>query len=189
MNDHNLQSLWQSQPNNNSGSSMHVFEQQVAQDVMSFRHKIARRNQQESICALIVMCIFGYYCWALPEFLMRVGSGLIVLGSAAILYQLQFRAALQELPAEQLGQPFIIYYRSELMRQRNMLRSIWLYQFCPLLPGISIFFWGMAQPNPADFPWQVTSVIIVPFLVVLGMNLNTARKIQIEINKLNQEIE
>jgi hypothetical protein len=189
MNDENLQSLWQSQPNSNKQNLSHVFEQNIQHDIRGFRHKIARRNQQESICAVIVMCIFGYYCWALPEFLMRVGSGLIVLGSAAILYQLQFRAALQELPAEQLGQPFIIYYRSELMRQRNMLRSIWLYQFCPLLPGISIFFWGMAQPNPADFPWQITSVVIVPFLVVLAMNLNTARKIQIEINKLNQEIE
>ncbi len=189
MNDENLKSLWQSQNTNNPSSSMQVFEQQVAQDVISFRHKIASRNRQESICALIVMLIFGYYCWALPEFLMRVGSGLIVLGSAVILYQLQFRAVLQELPAEQLGQPFLIYYRSELMRQRNMLRNIWLYQFGPVLPGMSVFFWGMAQPNPADFPWQVTSVVIVPFLVVLGMNLNAARKIQIEINKLNQEIE
>ena len=83
----------------------------------------------------------------------------------------------------------ISYYRAELVRQRNMLQSIWLYQFGPVLPGISVFFWGMAQPNPADFPWQITSVVIVPFLVVFAMNLNAARKIQVEINKLDQEIE
>lgn len=188
MNDENLQSLWQSQPISNTQNLGHAFEQNIQQDIRGFRHKIASRNRQESICAVIVMLIFGYYCWVLPEFLLRIGSGLIVLGSAAILYQLQYRAALQELPAELLGLPLISYYRAELVRQRNMLRSIWLYQFGPVLPGISVFFWGMAQPNPADFPWQITSVVIVPFLVVFAMNLNTARRIQIEINKLNQEI-
>ena len=86
MNDENLQSLWQSQPISNTQSLSHAFEQNIQQDIRSFRHKIASRNQQESICAVIVMLIFGYYCWALPEFLMRVGSGLIVLGSAVILY-------------------------------------------------------------------------------------------------------
>lgn len=189
MNDHQLKSLWQSQPYSNPDSLVAASEQNIQQHISGFRRKITQRNRQESLCAVIVMLIFGYYCWVLPELLLRVGSGLIVLGSAVILYQLQYRAAFKELPAELLGLPSIHYYRAELTRQRDVLRSLWLYQFAPVLPGIGVFFWGMAQPNPADFPWQITSVVLVPFLVVIAMNLNTARKIQIEINKLDQEFE
>ena len=169
MNEQNFKAIWQSQPNVVADYSAN----QLQQDVAGFRRAISRRNLQEGFCALMVSII---------------GSALIVVGSLVILYQLRFRAGLQKPSPEQLGQPSVIYFRQELVRQRDLLRGIWLSQFVPLLPGFGLFFWGMAQPNPADFPWQITSVLIIPFAVVIAMNLRTAQKLQMEIDKLDQQI-
>ena len=184
MNEQNFKAIWQSQPNVVADYSAN----QLQQDVAGFRRAISRRNLQEGFCALMVSIIFGYYAWTLPEYFMRIGSALIVVGSLVILYQLRFRAGLQKPAPEQLGQPSAIYFRQELVRQRDLLRGIWLSQFVPLLPGFGLFFWGMAQPNPADFPWQITSVLIIPFALVIAMNLRAAQKLQMEIDKLDLQI-
>lgn len=51
---------------------------------------------------------------------------------------------------------------------------------------MSVFIWGLAQPNPADFPWWITSVIILPFIVVIALNFFAAKKIQSKIDQLDQ---
>jgi hypothetical protein len=184
MNEQNVKAIWQSLPT----ELANISEPQLQQHVAGFRRLISRRNLQEGFCALMVSIIFGYYAWTLPEYFMRIGSAFIVVGSLVILYQLRFRAGLQKPSPEQLGLPSAMYVRQELVRQRDLLRGIWLSQFVPLLPGFGLFFWGMAQPNPADFPWQITAVIIIPFVVVFVMNVRTAQKLQIEIDKLDQQI-
>lgn len=184
MNDHEAKAVWQSQ----ATTLPEIYPlYQLQQDVMTFRRVMQRRKLQEICAAVLVMLIFGYYGLVLTEFFMRLGSGLIVLASVVILYQLQCRINMLELPPESLGLPYLLYYRQELERQQKALRHLWLGQICPVVPGIGFFVWGMAQPNPAIFPWEITAVFIVPFAVVFGMNLRTANKIQAELNRLNKE--
>ena len=182
MSDEQLKALWQSQP---AISNSYSFEQ-LQRDALGFRRKIVRRNIQESIAAVMVALIFGFYAWELSVLTMRIGSGLVVLGSFIILYQLQQRASMRELPPESLALPYITYFREELVRQRDALRTVWLWYVGPVVPGIGVFIWGMAEPNPADFPWQITSVFIVPFIVVIAMNFFAAHRIQRKIGQLDQ---
>ena len=181
MNDEELKSLWQSQP---IMTVSYSFEQ-LQQDAVGFRRQIVRRNVQESISALIVALIFVYFAWVSPVLLMRIGSGLVVLGSFFILYQLQHQASIRELPPENLALPYLTYFREELVRQRDVLRNVWSWLILPMV-GMSVLFWGMAQPNPADFPWSITSVIFIPCIVVIGMNFLAAHKIQRKIYRLDQ---
>ena len=81
MNEQNFKAIWQSQPNVVADYSAN----QLQQDVAGFRRAISRRNLQEGFCALMVSIIFGYYAWTLPEYFMRIGSALIVVGSLVIL--------------------------------------------------------------------------------------------------------
>jgi hypothetical protein len=181
MNEQELKSMWQSQAVDNASYSFQTLECEM----MGFRRKIVRRNLQEKIAAVAVALIFGFYAWHLPVLLMRIGSCIVVFGSLFILYHLQHRASLRELPPENLALPNLTYFRDELMRQHDALRNLWLWMI-PTLLGMSIFFWGWAQPDPADFPWSITSVIIVPFAIVIVMNFITAHRLQGKIDRLDQ---
>ncbi|MFZ6748026.1 hypothetical protein [Undibacterium sp. Ren11W] len=181
MNEEELKSIWQSQAVDNASCSFETLERET----MGFRRKIAQRNIQERIAAVAVALIFGFYAWHLPVLLMRIGSGIVVFGSLFILYHLQHKTSLRELPPENLALPNLTYFRDELMRQRDALRNLWLWMI-PTLLGMSVFFWGWAQPDPADFPWSITSVIIVPFGIVIVMNFLAAHKLQAKINQLDQ---
>lgn len=181
MNDDELKMLWQTQPATLENYSF----DKLQRDANTFRRMIVRRQIQESIAALLVASIFGFYAWQLDDVFMRLGCGLVAIGSFFILYHLHSRASMRELAPERMALPFASYFREELLRQRNALRSVWLW-LTPTMLGLSLFFWGMAQPKPAEFPWWIMSVIYVPVLVVIGMNFVAARKIQRKINQLDQ---
>jgi hypothetical protein len=182
MNDEALKSLWQSQP---VTTEVMPFER-LEHAAVGFRRLILRRNLQEYIAGLFVIAAFGYFAWTLPMPLVRIGCVLEVLGGLFVMFQLHRHASIGELPAERLALPYLSYYREQLVRQRDLLRSVWLWYIGPLVPGFCVMFWGMAQPNPADFPWQITAVIIVPCMVVIAMNVRVAKQIQGEIDKLDQ---
>lgn len=181
MNEEELKSLWQSQAVIAESYSC----ERLQRDAVELQGKIVRRNFQERIAAVAVALIFSFYTWCLPMLLMRIGSGLVVAGSFFILYHLQYRASLREQSPERLSLPNLIYFREELVRQRDALRNIWLWML-PTVLGVSIFFWGWAQPNPEDFPWLITSVIIVPFFIVIAMNFIAAHRLQRKIDQLDQ---
>ena len=184
MNDEELKSLWQSPA---GAPEIHSFEQ-LQRDENGFRRLIVRRNLQENIAAVAVACIFGFFAWQSPLPLLRIGCGLMVLGSFVILYQLKHRASLRTLPPESLALPYITYFRQELARQRHTLRYLWLWYVGAIAPGIGVILWGLAQPNPADFPWGfMLALFAVPLTIVIGMNLLAARKIQRKIEQLDHQ--
>ncbi|CUI02789.1 hypothetical protein [Massilia antarctica] len=182
MNDDDLKSVWQSQADMGATYACERLER----DSVDFRRKIVLRNVQENVAALLVALIFGFYAWVLPEPLMRIGSGLMVLGSLLVLYHLRRRASIRHLPPEALALPYMRYLREELVRQRDAVRDVWLWHILPVVPGMFVFFWGMAQPDPMDFPWRITSVVIVPCIVVAAMNVKAARALQRQIDQLDQ---
>jgi len=182
MNDQELKSLWQSQTLMTRSYSL----EQLQRDAAAFRRKRVRAYTGEMISGAMVALIFGFYAWVLPVTLMRIGSGLVVLGSFVYMYQMQqHRGSIRKLPPENLALPYMTYFREELVRQRDALRSV-LWYVGPILPGMSVFVWGMAQPNPADFPWQVTSVFIIPVVVVVAMNFFAAHRLQRKIDQLDR---
>ena len=182
MNEEELKSLWQSQPIMTVSYSL----EQLQQDAVGFRRKIVRVYVQESIAALIVALIFGYFAWVSPVLPMRIGGGLVVVGSFFMLFQLRkHQALIRALPQESLGLPYLAYFREELVRQRDVLRNVWSW-LIPSMTGMSVLFWGMAQPNPADFPWSMTALLIIPYIVGIGLQFLAAHKIQRKIDQLDQ---
>ena len=183
MNDQELKSLWQSQTLKTGSYSL----EQLQRDAAAFRRERVREHTGGMISGAMVALIFGFYAWALPVTLMRIGCGLVVLGSFFFIFmhQLQRRGSIRKRPPEALALPFMTYFREDLARQRDSLRSV-LWYIGPTLLGMSVFVWGMAQPNPADFPWQVTSVFIVPVVVVVAMSFFAAHRLQRKIDQLDQ---
>ena len=79
------------------------------------------------------------------------------------------------------------FYRSELVRQRDLLRSIWLWYIGPFVTGFIVFGWGTADMSP-DRPqggwWNAVPMAVI-FLVVMGLNWRAARKLQRQVDELD----
>ncbi len=182
MNHQELKSLWQSQP---------LAVETVTLDTLrgvakSFHAAIVRRNRQEEFASYLVMLIFGVFAWLQETTTLRAGCILIILGTLVILYQLRKRAAINALPHQNVAATYVDYFRAELVHQRKALRSIWLWYGAPAVPGVATLVWGMAEKDPSGFPWvPMLAMFVVPFGMVLWMNLKVARQMQQKIDEID----
>ncbi|MES2320961.1 MAG: hypothetical protein V4633_01730 [Pseudomonadota bacterium] len=182
MNDQELKSMWKSQ----ALAAETVSLDAVRGAAQGFHATIVRRNRYEQWSCYLVMLVFGYFAWQLPSTTMRAGCLLVILGTLVMLYQLRKRAAVGNLPGLGLADSYVAYFRAELVRQRDALRSIWLWYISPAVPGISVLLWGMAESDPSGFPWwPMAAMFVLPFGVAFWMNLAAARKMQRKIDELD----
>lgn len=71
-------------------------------------------------------------------------------------------------PQDRLYRQAIDAHGAELVRQRDALRSAWLWYIGPLLPGLALFLWGRQQElaTPAAQAWHpwihaITAVVLL----------------------------
>jgi hypothetical protein len=182
MNDQELKLLWKSQPLDAETVSLDA----IRGAAKGFNSAILRRNRLEEFAGYLTMLIFGVFAWVLKITTMRVGCVLIILGTLVMLYQLRKRAAIGAMPTEGIANTYVDYFRAELVRQRDALQMIWLWGIIPAVPGLGVLLWGMAENDPSGFPWvPMSAMFLVPFCVVVWMNLNVARKLQRKIDEID----
>lgn len=188
MNEDDIKNLWRSAPA--AGSAEPLQEAELAKRARRFQNRIARRNFLEYAAALLVCTGFGFYLWEFPAPLMRAGSLLSILGTLVVVWQLHRRASSRPLPAAESSLPSRDFHRAELVRQRDALRSVWLWYVGPLVPGMVVFRLGVnANPDPTlPFArgWAAEGVIACIILGVILLNLYGAHKLQRQIDQLDQ---
>jgi uncharacterized membrane protein YiaA len=166
-----------------------------------FERTIRQRNLREYIAAALVIGVFVYYAWIFPTQLLRVGCGLIILGTAYVAYQLHRKAAAHHAPADMAIRNCLDFQRSELSRQRDALKTVWSWYLLPFLPGMAVFLVGLfeftmhiseAAGRPfhtgaaiAGFSLIAASILIV-FVIVFFLNRQAARKLQKQIDDLDR---
>ena len=181
MNEQHLKSLWQAQEIEPTSYS----PEQLRRDAVQFRDLIVRRNRVELLGTGLGLLLLGMLVWILEQPLQKLGVGLMLLGGIVYLLQFQSRAAIGDLPGE--AAPNAVYLRAQLVHQRQVLRGIWLWGIGPGGPGICVTLWGLAQPNPVDFPWGLMSMLfVVPIGLVCVMNWMAARRVQRKIDQLDK---
>jgi hypothetical protein len=166
-----------------------------------FERTIRRRNLREYIAAALVTGIFGYYGWRFPTLLLRIGCGLIVAGTAYVVYQLHHRAAARSAPADMGLRNCIDFQRSELKRQRDALNAVWSWYLLPFLPGMGVFLLGLFQftiqvARAAGRPFHmgaavaafglVSGGVAIVFLAIWQLNRWGAKNLQKEIDDLDE---
>jgi hypothetical protein len=182
MNDQELKSLWKSQPLDAETVSLDA----IRGAAKGLNATILRRNRQEVFAGYLVVLIFGVFAWLQETTTMRAGCVLIILGTLVMLYQLRKRAAIGTLPTQDVAGTYVNYFRAELVRQRDAVRAIWLWGIIPAVPGVAVLVWGMAEKDPSGFPWlPMLAMFLVPFGVVVWMNLKVARKMQHKIDEID----
>jgi len=157
----------------------------------AFQRRVAWRNRIEYLAGAIVTFVFIEYLWLFPYPLMRVGSLLIILACSIVLTQLHRRASSRPLPGDMAKIPCLEFHLRQLMRQRDALRSVWLWYVAPFVPGLVVFRWGVETELSADTTfshglWANLGIGAV-FLIVALINLRAANKLQRKIDELERE--
>jgi hypothetical protein len=185
MSDQQIKQLWRDQPVN----AMPVSLEQVKADARRLNRVIAIRNATEYLAATVVVVIFSLYVAWLPYPLMRMGGILTIVAMGFVVLQLRRRASGQPLPPELVAESWLAFRRAQLTRQRDALRSAWLWYLAPMVPGIIVFRWGVETELPGGtfaHGWIPNAVVALIFVGVAVVNRFGARKLQRRIDELDR---
>jgi len=187
MNDDDLKRLWKEQAMTTTTLSL----DDLKAGAMRLRRRIVLRNALEYAACAFVIAGFAFYIVRFPFPLMRAGSVLIILGTLLVAWQLARRASSQPLPGDLGGQSWLAYQRAQLVRQRDALRSVWLWYVAPFVPGLVVFRWGVETELGASSPFArgrlADGVVAMVFIAVIALNAWAARKLQRRIDALDRD--
>lgn len=159
-------------------------QQELTEQATKLQGIVSRRNRREGMATLLLVPTFLFFAWFFPHWLTKVGALLIVAGGCFTQWQMKRRASARPLPEAWAG-PLLAFHRSELVRQRDALRSVWLWYVAPSVPGMVLFLCGRSIENGFWQPGVFVFVAAVLLGVVL-LNLYAARGLQRQIDKLDQ---
>lgn len=154
----------------------------------SFQSRVRGRNLVEYLASAVVVAAFSAYVVILPSLLMKLGSAMVVLGALVVVWQLHKRGSARALPPGASGQSSLAFHRAELVRQRDALRSVWLWYLGPFVPGMALLQVGLflRQPGPPLATRVIGAVVVVAvFAGIALLNRHGARRLQKEIDDLD----
>lgn len=170
--------LWARQPS--EGFAMPL------DDIHALAEKFARRirirNLVEYLAAVVVIGAFGWYAYAIPGLLVKLGSLMVVAGTMIVVWQLHRRAA----PLPTSGMDCLAHLRAELIRQRDALRSVTVWYLGPMVPGMALFLIGLYLyvPPARRHVLFTAALCIVVFAGVWALNYWGASRLQKRIDAL-----
>ena len=179
------QKLWQDQPV--EGMKMSV--EAVRLRAGKFERRIARRNLRESVASAVVIIAFGYFFVTAPNILLRITWGLFIAGMIWLTVQLRRKGSPRTMPEDLGAATSVSFFRSELERQRDLLKNVWPSHLGPLVPGYVALnlAWVFAPPRPTS--WMTILVLdlffVAIFFGVWKLNQRAARCLQRSIDEVS----
>ncbi len=155
-----------------------------------FYRYIKWRNRVEYAACVVVVVGFSSYVFLLPNLVHKIASVLVVLATFYVGWQLHRRAS--AIPPEAAGAtPLLQLARTQLVRQRDALRSIFSWYLLPFLPGMGLFLTGTLLQKRAEGGLKLISdgigpaVVVAVFAGVWWLNQVAARKLQRHIDEID----
>jgi hypothetical protein len=181
--DDGLQAMWQSQPREERVISL----EQVRTHARRLDERVGRRNRREYIAAAVVVGVFGAVAWFAPSITVRSGAALLVAATVFIVNRLRVHGSARPLPAELADRSALDFHRAQLVRQRDLLQTVWLWYLLPLVPGMAMLLIGVARADPERMSRIVAIGIGTGVLMIGGhvVNRRSAARIQQYLDRLN----
>jgi len=182
-----MRNVWQSQRT----EGIHMSMEEIRGRARKFQKRIHWRNGREYVAALAVSVYFGFELWRAHGLMTQVGFGLLIAGLAYMVWQLHRRGSARDVPAELGLANGVDFYRRELARQRDLVRSAWSWYIAPVVPGLLLVTAGFARTNPRHVQHPVLSMCLfdafaaVFFLLIWQLNRSGARRLQKRIDELD----
>jgi len=181
------QSIWQKQKV--EGVSMSLDD--IRRKAGRFHSKIGWRNAREYVAALAVAIFFGFQFFLTRDALMRAGYLVMIGGMLYLAWQLHRKGSSRSLPEEMGLASGLEFFRKELERQRDLVKSVWSWYLGPLIPGWVLLTVAMARANPGHLRQiglvlgVLNLVAALTFVFVWKLNQRAAGKLQRQIDELD----
>lgn len=156
-----------------------------------FYRTIRLRNRIEYCACPIGIVVFAYHFFTAPTLIHQVGWALLVAAVIYMPWQLYRRTA--PVSPDRAGtMPIYLFYRAQLVRQRDALKSIVIWYVLPLLPGMALVFAGNGldpEIEAAGPPIWARWLLLASIAGVIGfygwMTRLTARRLQRRIDEID----
>ena len=188
-----LRSLWQSQ-----GTPLAPMSpEELRRAAKRLTRRVYWRNFREYAAAGVVVFAMVRNLYQFQTILCRTGAALIIAAALVIVYQLHRKGAAAMTEQEWNSKDCAEFYRSELVRQRDLLASVWKWYLLPLVPGMCVLLLGtlqlqLSEPNSrlqlASIGWRYGFIFagcVALFVVTGKLNHWAARKLQKKIEALD----
>ena len=184
LDDGDLQALWQSQALTTNTISL----EEIRGKAQRLERLVARRNLREYAAAAVEVPSFGWIMWLGPSSTIRAGAGMVILATVFIVYHLRLRGSASSLPADLGLKSALEFHRLELVRQRDLLRSVWWWYVLPMLPGMLVMQIGLALVHPERLTRIVLYCVVVVGVAagIHWLNRRGAARIQERIDRLKE---
>jgi len=181
---HPAQQIWLSQPVEGIKMSADAIRQRAGK----FETRIHRRNVREYVASLAAAALFGYFCAKTHDLLFRIAYVLFIAGLGWVVVQLHRKGSARSMPAAMGTSTCLQFFRTELERQRDVVKNVWPWYLAPLVPGFVVLTvaYALVLPFPASVASAVwlDGIVAVLFFLVWQMNLRAARCLQRMIDEL-----
>jgi hypothetical protein len=154
-----------------------------------FSRRISWRNAREYVAGGLVIPVFladivrgGF------NGLVDVGNVLTVLGCSYVLYRMHQWGRARALPGELGTVDALSFHRAEVVRQRDLLLSVWRWYLLPFAPGITLTLLGRAMERPALWNRAMGTLAVAFALAVFlaWLNRRVAARLQRDIDALDR---
>jgi hypothetical protein len=183
-----IKTIWRNQKTEDTVTLENIHERAA-----KFQRRVRNRNLREYIAAIFVIVVFSWYIWILPDWFLKAASALIVVAVLFVTWQLHVRGSASRLPQDGSAMGDVDFHRRELIRQRDAVKSVWLWYMLPFVPGTVLFMYGIYRHlgvtghsvHPARFGLTVAITVFV-FAAGLFLNARAARRLQKRIDELDR---
>ena len=177
-----VQRLWRDQPS----EGVRMSAQEVRGLAEKFERTISRRNRREYIASAFVVVWFSAWGWLAGRAVVALGCWLVVLGTAFVVFHLHLRGTARRPPGEQDVVSCVEFTISELVRQRDLLRSVWWWYLLPFVPSMLLIVVGGTLERPERWDWLAAGGVSAVTFVGIGLlNQRVARKLQRRVDDLD----
>jgi hypothetical protein len=186
-----IRSLWQSMPT----TPVIISPEEMRAKARTFERRIRRRNATEYIASACVVAIFGWYA-TFPEPatpLWPIANLMIIAGTLVVVWNLHRLARARNAQNATSFGALIDFHRAELVRQRDALKTVWLWYIMPVAPGVIAWFIAMSVGMPHRDPARIAIgvggtalVVVLVFGGIILLNLLGAAHLQRQIDDLDR---
>lgn len=185
-----LRDLWAGQET--GGFAMPLEE--VRRKARGFQKTIRRRNMMEYAASIFVLIVFGGVAAVVPDWGVRAGAGLIMLGTLYVVWKLHTMARAAGAAEMDAALSLTDFHKGELLRQRAALATVWRWYLMPFVPGMIVFLSAVsfAPDNPAPLAAKLTvlvfglGIVSAVFAGIAWLNERAVKALDAEIEALEE---
>lgn len=177
-----VQRLWRDQPS----EEVQMSAQEVRGLAEKFERTISQRNRREYAASAFVVVWFSVWAWFAQSDVVALGGWLVALAALWVVFHLHRRGTARRPAGEQDVMSGLEFTRSELVRQRDLLRSVWWWYLLPFVPGMLLILVGYSLEGPERWGLLALGIVVAVTFVGIGLlNQRVARKLQRRIDDLD----